>query len=109
MPRPESRYRVDFQMMLHWQEPGGVRQASARCSDLSASGAQLITLVPFTVQSTVVVTAEQFGRMGHAVVRYCRRVGMKYEVGLQFTESLRLSDPSRQAILQKVLKPETDS
>lgn len=106
MARPEERYEVDFQVILHWQGPKGVRRIPARCTNLSASGAQMETLDPFTARAAVVVTSEHFGRMGHAIVRYCRRTGMQYEVGLQFTEAFRLGDPSRQAILQQILKKE---
>ncbi|MDE3197564.1 MAG: PilZ domain-containing protein [Acidobacteriota bacterium] len=105
MARSEQRYKVDFLVTLNWQDSRGVRRATARCTDLSASGALLESRDAFPVQSPVVVSSDQFGRMGHAVVRSCRRAGMKYEVGLQFTESFQLADPSRQAILRGILKP----
>jgi hypothetical protein len=104
MARPEQRYHVDFQVILNWQDLKGVRQVPARCTNLSASGAQIETLEAFPARAVVVVTSEHFGRMGNAVVRYCRRTGMKYDVGLQFTESFRLAEPSRQLILEQVLK-----
>ena len=104
MARPEERYHVDFQVLLNWQSPKGIRQIPARCTNLSASGAQVETLEPFAARVSVVVTSEHFGRMGNAVVRYCRRTGMSYDVGLQFTESFRLAEPSRQVILERVLK-----
>jgi len=104
MARPEQRYHVDFQVILNWQSPKGIRQSPARCTNLSPSGAKVETLDAFTAHAAVVVTSEHFGRMGHAIVRYCRRTGMKYDVGLQFTESFQLADPSRQAILARVLK-----
>ena len=51
----------------------------------------------------VLMTSDQFGRMGNATVRYCRREGMKYVVGLQFSTAFGLSDPVRKAALDKVL------
>ena len=106
MTRPEERYKVDFQVFLTWSDQkGGVRRASARCTDLSASGARLETLSNFNAQSIVLVTSQQFGRMGNATVRYCRREGMKYTVGLQFTAAFGLGDPVRRSILEKVLQP----
>jgi len=50
------------------------------------------------------MTSELFGRMGNASVRYCRRMGMKYKVGLHFTVLLQLSDPVRKRILEEVLQ-----
>ena len=105
MPRPEERYRVDFQVYLAWQDPrAGVRRMQARCTDLSASGAHVETLDRFDPQTMVLVSSEHFGRMGNATIRYCRREGMKYSVGLQFTNAFGLGDPVRRHILAKVLK-----
>src|SRR5665213_1609393 len=106
MARPEERYRVSFQVFPGWQDPatGGVRRISARCTDLSASGARVETTDRFSPQSLVLVSSEQFGRMGNATVRYCRREGMRFAVGLQFTSVFGLSDPARRSILEKVLE-----
>ncbi len=102
MSRPETRYRVDFPVYLSWQDgQGAIRRASGRCVDLSASGAHIKTVDPLSRQSVVVVQSEKFGRMGHATVRYCRRAGMKYEVGLHFSMPLTLGDGLRKEILDK--------
>jgi hypothetical protein len=37
-----------------------------------------------------------------AVVRYCKRDGMKYRVGLQFIGAFGLSDPARKSVLEQV-------
>lgn len=104
MPRPEPRFRVDFPTYLNWQDKKGtIRRAGARCVDLSASGARVETRDPLDLRSMVLVTSDQFGRMGNATVRYCRREGMKYIVGLQFSTAFGLSDPVRKAALDKVL------
>lgn len=110
MKRPEDRYDVDFQVFLSWQAPNGpIRRVTGRCVDLSASGAKLETKDRLDIRSGILVHSEQFGRMGLASVRYCSRVGMKYEVGLQFTNAFLLSDPVRKKILTSVLAglPET--
>jgi len=102
--RPEERYDVDFQVFLSWQTANGViHRVSGRCVDLSPSGAKLETIDQLEVRTGVLVHSEQFGRMGLASVRYCVRVGMKYEVGLQFTNAFLLSDPVRKKILDGVL------
>lgn len=104
--RPEERFSVDFQVMLSWQEKNGqVRGSGARCVDLSASGLGIETRDAFPAHSIVLVRSEQFGRMGHATIRYCRREGMKYSVGLLFSTAFGLGDPVRRKILEKVLRP----
>jgi hypothetical protein len=103
--RPEPRYRVDFPVFLAWQDKRGtVHRSQARCLDISASGAHMETIDPFPPQTCVVVHSDGFGRMGHASVRYCRRVGMKYRVGLQFTSALALSDAMRKKFLADAIQ-----
>lgn len=105
--RPEERYSVDFVVFLSRQEKTGAsRRGSARCVDLSASGAKLETQDRLEPRSNVLVNSEQFGRMGNASIRYCRREGMKYSVGLEFSSAFGLSDPMRQKILSGVLRPD---
>lgn len=106
MPRPEQRFRVDFQVFLSWQDRRGTRrEAPARCVDLSASGARVEARDQYEVRTQVQITSEQFGRMGTATVRYSRREGMKFIIGLQFNAAFGLSDPARKAILTRVLRP----
>jgi hypothetical protein len=38
-----------------------------------------------------------------ASIRYCRREGMKYNIGLEFEVAFGLSDPVRRTILERVL------
>lgn len=105
--RPEERYKVDFTVTLSWQDKAGlVRRGTGRCVDLSASGAKLETREPLAARANVLVNSEQFGRMGNASIRYCRREGMKYSVGLQFSAAFALGDPVRQKILSGVLRPD---
>ena len=107
LPRPEKRYRVDFPVFLTWQQKNGsIQRVSGRCVDLSPSGAKLETKDPIEPRTTIVVQSGQFGRMGMASIRYCRREGMKYSVGLEFSAVFGLSDPVRKKILEKVLVPE---
>jgi hypothetical protein len=102
--RPE-RYKVDFPVFLTWQDRQGmVRRLTGKCTDLSAAGAHVETKDQLTPHSGVLMTSELFGRMGNVSVRYCRRMGMKYKVGLHFTVLLQLSDPVRKRILEEVLQ-----
>jgi hypothetical protein len=105
--RPEERHSVDFTVFLSFQGAGGaVQRVTARCVDLSPSGAKLETKDRLTVRDNVLVQSEKFGRMGLASIRYCVRTGMKYEVGVEFAAAFRLSDPARKRILDSVTLPE---
>jgi hypothetical protein len=104
MTRPETRYSVDFPVFLTWQDRlGAVRRLPARCSNLSASGAHVETTDPFAPYTQVLVSSENFGRLGHASIRYCRRQGMRYRIGLQFTSALVLSDAMRKKMLAQAI------
>jgi len=104
--RPEHRHPVDFPVFLTFQDKSGaIQRVTARCVDLSPSGALLETRDKLTVRENVLVHSEKFGRMGLASIRHCTRVGMKYSVGMQFSATLRLSDPVRQKILGGVKQP----
>ncbi len=105
--RPEERRSVDFAVFLSFQGAGGaIQRVTARCVDLSSSGAKLETRDRLAVRDNVLVHSEKFGRMGLASIRYCVRTGMKYEVGVEFATAFRLSDPARKKILDSVSPPE---
>jgi len=76
--------------------------------DLSPSGAKLATQHRLEPRSQILVHSEAFGRMGMASIRYCRREGMKYSVGLEFGAVFELSDPVRKKILDRVLRKTAD-
>lgn len=100
MIRPDSRHPVDFPIRIAMHDASGaMRQITGRCTDLSSAGAQMETRDPLPVRSTVMISSTEHGRMGHASVRYCRRVAMKYVIGVQFNVQLRLADPARNKIL----------
>jgi hypothetical protein len=105
MDRPrEERFDVDFTVQLSWQVGATVRRVMARCVDLSASGAKLETQNAVQPGTTVLVHSEHFGRMGLAVVKYCNRNTMKYEIGVCFGVALQLSDPARRRILEGLIR-----
>lgn len=102
MTRPEERFAVDLKVYITWEdEKRVVRRSTAHCVDISASGARLEMIEPLPKFGQVTVSAENFTRMGHAVVRYCLREGMKYRVGLQFTSLLTLSDSMRREAVER--------
>ena len=104
--RRVGRHKVDFPVFLSFQDKGGaIQRVTARCVDLSPSGAMLETRDKLAVRENVLVHSEQFGRMGLASIRYCVRLGMKYSVGMQFAATFRLSDPVRKKILDGLVLP----
>lgn len=108
-PRPETRYPVDFQVFLTFQMKNGlVQRVASRCVNLSPSGAKVETRDRLELRSTITLHSAEFGRMGTAIIRYCNRRGMKYEVGLEFSTAFGLSDPARRKVLNTVLRPEHD-
>lgn len=103
MVRPGDRYHVNFTVRILWQAGSQARQISGRCRDLSSTGLRVETTDALEVRATVLVTSETFGRMGHASVRYCRREGMKYVVGLHFNVPFSLNSGSHKAMLDKAV------
>ena len=51
------------------------------------------------------VESKEFGRMGHAMVKFCRRDQMRYVIGLSFSVPFGISDPARRKILERVMLP----
>jgi hypothetical protein len=100
----EERYEVDFPVFLSWQVGNAVQRVTARCVNLSPSGAKLETRDRLQPRTNVLVHSEQFGRMGTASIRYCTRQAMKYEVGLQFATPFARGDPVRRKILDGLLE-----
>ena len=103
----EERHPVSFAVSLMWQEKSGaMRRVGGRCLNLSPEGMRMDTRDRVDAGTVVVVLSDEFGRMGHATVRHCRRDGMKYAIGLKFSSAFALSDPVRRKILARVLKPD---
>jgi hypothetical protein len=105
--RSEERYPVDFQVFLTWQRNGVTQRVVGRCVEISPSGARLETRDKLEPRSTVLAHSEQFGRMGLASIRHCTRLGMKYDVGLQFNTAFGMSSPVRRIALEQVRRTES--
>ena len=63
--------------------------------DVSAHGARVDCSEPLSARSSVYLSAPSYGLMGNATVRYCRRQGAKYAVGLEFTWASALAEEGR--------------
>ena len=105
--RPEQRHRVEFPVFISYQGANGAaHRVAGSCVNISASGANLETRDALPERLNVMLQSAQFGRLGMASVRFCRRAGMKYVVGVQFASVLKLSDPERRKILESIAERE---
>ncbi len=102
----EERYSVSFAVSMMWQDKAGLlRRMNGRCLDLSSSGMKIEIRDKLDVYTPVLVSSDEFGRMGHATVRFCLRDKMRYLVGLKFGAEFALGDPARRRILERLLAP----
>ena len=103
--RPE-RFSVSFSVSLVWQEKSGaVRRLTGRCVDFSSEGIGMEAKDRVALHTAVQVESKEFGRMGHATVRFCSRDRMRYQIGCRFTAPFKTSDPARRKILEGVVVP----
>ena len=103
----DERFPVSFSVYLTWQDRAGLsRRVSARCLDLSPEGIRIEARDRLDTGTTLLVSSNEFGRMGLATVRYCRRDGMRFLVGLRFGATFGLGDPARRKILARIIKPD---
>ncbi len=104
----EERYAVSFSVSLTWEEKSGlVRRINGRCIDLSPEGIKVEARERVESGTMVLVTCDEFGRMGLATVRYSRRDKINCMLGLRFGAAFSVSDPARRKILAGVLQRET--
>ena len=80
-----------------------LQRVTGRCVDLSPEGMKIEVRVRLEPGTAVVVSCNEFGRMGHTLVKYCRRDKMHYMAGLRFGTAFPLSSPGRLKILEGVL------
>jgi hypothetical protein len=90
---PELRTPVMILVDVSWEEPGGVHQKARGCmEDKSGGGVRLRLKTPIAAGSTVKIQwrFEQFA----GIVKYCRREGREYAVGIQRAPSAPASNPA---------------
>ncbi len=83
-PRAHERYHIRCWLTISVNQ----RRLPARAIDLSGSGATVESLFPVTVGADVRVRSRVPLLSGSAHVRSCRRRGLVYRIGLQFTRPL---------------------
>jgi len=100
--RREKRYPLTCAVQISWQLANGESCTTrATCREVSLHGARVECGEPLMARSSVYLSAPSYGRMGDATVRYCRRQGMKFAIGLEFTSAVALAEEGRKRILPK--------
>lgn len=104
--RRHVRLPFEGEVQVSWKDTRGlVQKVRAKCMDLSAEGARLLTDVPIAARTGVTLTSAEFGNLGNAKVRHCVREGLKYSLGVEFTSSLPLSGQGRKRCLEEIQPP----
>jgi len=80
-PRSADRYPIRCWLTLSVNH----RKFPARAINLSGSGATIESLLPVAVNSNVQVRSHIGVLAGEAHVRYCRRRGLVYRIGVEFS------------------------
>lgn len=98
--RREERYPLKCAVQISWQRATGESCTTrATCLEVSLHGARVECTEPLVARSSVYISAMTYGLMGNATVRYCRRQGMKYVIGLEFTWAAALAEEGRKQML----------
>ena len=107
--RKDERRPFQCAVQISWQTRSGeVQTMRARCLDLSSHGARVECEQPIDLRANVYLQAPSQGLMGNATVRYCRRAGVKYMIGLLFSAAISQADRGRKRCLS-VSQPEAEN
>jgi hypothetical protein len=97
--RREERYPLTCALLISWQRANGEPSTSrATCREVSPHGARVECSEALIARSNVYLSAPSYGLMGNATVRYCRRQGMKFAIGLEFSWAAALAEKGRKRI-----------
>jgi hypothetical protein len=99
--RREDRYPLGCVVQVSWQLASGeMRTVRGVCLDVSAQGPRTECGQPLEARSNIYLQAPTYGLMGNASVRYCRRHGLKYHIGLEFTWAGAFAEAGRKKALR---------
>ena len=99
--RREKRYPLVCALQISWQRANGeLCTTRATCREISRHGALAECGEPLVARSNVYLSAPGYGLMGNATVRYCRRKGLKFVIGLEFTWAAALAEEGRKQMSQ---------
>ena|SRR5579871_1593334 len=94
--RREARYPLTCALQISWQRANGEPCSSrAICREVSLHGARVECSESIAARSNIYLSAPSYGLMGNATVRYCRRQGTKFAIGLEFTWAAALAEEGR--------------
>jgi hypothetical protein len=106
--RTDERRPFQGVVNVSWQtRSGATRIIRAKCIDLSDQGARIECEDPIDLHASVYLQAPAYGPMGDASVRYCRRTGLKYIVGLLFSSVASQAEPGRKRLIRRLPGTET--
>lgn len=89
-------------VVMSWQvSTGDTHTARGTFRDVSQDGARIECSEPIAVRSNVYVQAPAYGLMGNATVRHCRRQGLKFSIGLEFSWAAALAEKGRKQVIDK--------
>jgi hypothetical protein len=92
---------------VSWTEPGkDPLFARGRCLDASVDGLRLEFPVALPIRATVTLRMARIDVSGSASVRHVRRTGMKFVIGFEFSQHLRLQVARKIVTLQPVSTPD---
>jgi hypothetical protein len=98
--RREERQPLTCPVQISWQRANGETCTTrATCREVSLQGARVECSEPLIARSSVYLRAPSYGLMGNATVRYCRRQGMRFVIGLEFTWAAALAEEGRKRIM----------
>lgn len=88
--RRHARSRLELPVELSWADPHGAGMAArGKCINISESGLRLNLPVPVPAGAYVNFRVSRMGLGGAGSVRYSRRDGVNFIVGLEFCGGLR--------------------
>ena len=90
--RIHGRLKTKSPMKLSWQDAKGNRSSiNVQAVDMSSQGAKVESPEPMAPGAYVLLEAPKLKLMGSAIVRHCRQRGTKFQIGLDFRNSLSKS------------------
>ena len=102
MARSDERRRFQGNAQVSWQTRSGEKKfARVKFVDLSLQGASIESADPIEPQTMVYLQASGCGAIGNASIRYCRRAGLKYRMGLLFSAPAKWADFARLEYLDR--------
>lgn len=93
--RRSTRLTYNGKINMTWSdEKGNSCSRHGDCMNLSSSGLKVKLDTQIPTRTVVTVKAKELALHGSASVRSCTRVGVKFEIGLEFVGGMRWQVPT---------------